>query len=302
MTDNPEFVDLFQQLDGMVNAFDAEGAGPLRKGEHAFSWAVVETLALPLAEAVPDLRVGIWLLRAELAREGLPGLLRGMSRLATWMELPADELHPMPEPGEPPRELHALLLRWLTAPAFLSVVREAPVWPQATMSLGGLLESTEPAEVLAGLAACPTDQVLAALTETVAAVRRADQVLLLEAGDADVSLTLLGEILSRAQHRLSVSLTPEALPTDPTETPPGPLPSAAPALPRRQGTVNSREEVQAALVEIIQYFREHEPGHPAPIFLQRIQRMLGASFEDLLQELFPDASQLVAKLERPASN
>jgi len=53
------------------------------------------------------------------------------------------------------------------------------------------------------------------------------------------------------------------------------------------------------LSRMVAYFQAHEPSHPAPIFLNRVQRMLGANFETLMDELYPEADQLIAKLERP---
>jgi type VI secretion system protein ImpA len=291
----PEFVDLFQQLDGMVNAFDAEGAGPLRKGEQPFSWAAVETLALPLAEVTPDLRVGIWLLRAEMAREGLPGLARGMARLAAWMQLPADQLHPLAEVDEPSRELHALLLAWLSTPAFLGAVRDASIWREAPFTITGVFESQDLGE---GLAACPLGEIVAALTEAAASAQLVDKVLLLEASAADVSLSALRDILSGALGRISAFASPQAEQAGSAECDA----VAVPAMPRSRGIVNCRDDARDTLEQLIQYFLQQEPGHPAPIFLRRVERMLGASFENLMQELFPDASQLVAKLERPLPN
>jgi type VI secretion system protein ImpA len=63
-----------------------------------------------------------------------------------------------------------------------------------------------------------------------------------------------------------------------------------------------REEVQQSLTALIAYFREHEPGHPAPLLLQRVQRMVGASFETILAELYADAEQLVARVEKPLTH
>lgn len=68
------------------------------------------------------------------------------------------------------------------------------------------------------------------------------------------------------------------------------------------GVLRSRQEVGAALDRIVEYFRVHEPSHPAPIFLSRIQRMLGAGFEEVMAELYPEAASLVAQLSRPQSS
>ena len=65
------------------------------------------------------------------------------------------------------------------------------------------------------------------------------------------------------------------------------------------GNLSDRSDVSQMLAHIITYFRTYEPSHPAPIFLNRVQRMLGANFEELMGELYPDAQQLIAKIERP---
>lgn len=307
MNESPEYIDLFQQIDGMVNAFDAEGAGPLRKGQQPFNWAMVAQLARPLAEAIPDLRVGIWLLRAELATDGLPGLSRSLDRLASWMERPADELHPLPEDDEAPRALHALLLRWLTKPAFTSTLREASAWPGATITVGALAEVSNHKQIVQALGVHPVEDIVATLASAVESVARIDQVLLLEASDTDLNLGLLGEILARARKSVldSFAQTP-AVPDYPSATPATPDPGASgdvgagiKAHERLRYSIASREDLESALDCINHYFLQHEPGHPAPLFIARIKRMLGASFEDLLQELYPDAAQLLARLERP---
>ena len=68
------------------------------------------------------------------------------------------------------------------------------------------------------------------------------------------------------------------------------------------GVLRSRQEVGAALDRIVEYFRVQEPSHPAPIFLSRIQRMLGVGFEEVMAELYPEAASLVAQLSRPQSS
>jgi EvpB/VC_A0108, tail sheath gpW/gp25-like domain/ImpA, N-terminal, type VI secretion system len=101
----------FQSIDAMVSAFDAEGDGPLRKGESAFNWSLVEERCLPLAELSKDLRVGIWLIRAALASLQIKKFETCLTQLANWAALPAEELHPTPLDGED--EIHALILGWL---------------------------------------------------------------------------------------------------------------------------------------------------------------------------------------------
>lgn len=300
MDTSPEFADVFQELDGMINAFDAEGAGPLRKGEQAFSWAVVEKLALPLAQEAPDLRVGLWLLRAGLANQGVSGLASGLARLAAWLQLPAETVHPLPEAGEHPRDLHGLLLAWITTPAFLRAVQDARLGAELPLTLRRLIEGKElPGAPTAGA----LQAVRGALVDSIANLQILDQVLVGEVATRDVSLASVLDFLSQALGRLDAWAAPSGVEagTRPSQASP-PHVAQRPLDPPAGGPVEQRQQARVTLEELIRYFQVHEPGHPAPIFLQRVQRMLGASFEGLLQELYLDADQLLSKLERPAPN
>ncbi len=287
-----EFADAFQRLDGMINTFDAEGAGPLRKGEQPFSWPLVAELAHPLADLGPDLRVGIWLLRAGLACDGVPGLAGGLARLAAWVELPPNQLHPLAEADEHPRALHRPLLRWLGSPSFLNAVRDTPALPASAHSLGALPQASD--------LDTAHDPLAQALALAAASVDRINAVLANDPETADVTLTGLADLLADALRRFHPSTPP--LGTGTAQPHPFIATDRKTAIPGHATAIHSREDARAALARVAGYFEHHEPGHPAPILLRRIQLMLGASFEDLLHELFPDADSLLARLRRPAPN
>lgn len=53
--------------------------------------------------------------------------------------------------------------------------------------------------------------------------------------------------------------------------------------------IGSREEALQALSRVQEYFRDHEPSHPAPLMLERVQRMIAMDFLQILQDLAPDS-------------
>jgi predicted component of type VI protein secretion system len=98
-----EFTAEFQELDALINAYDAEGIGPLRKGERPFQWDAVASAAEALLARAPDLRVAVWLLRAGLEQNGVSGMVTGLARIATLLALPEAEQHPRAQEGEAAR-------------------------------------------------------------------------------------------------------------------------------------------------------------------------------------------------------
>ena len=133
-----EYTTEFQDLDTLVNAYDAEGVGPLRKGERPFQWESVASASEALLARSADLRVAIWLLRACLEQRGVSGLLDGLSRICELLTLPEIELFPQPLEGEPVREAHAVSLAWLGSAALLHQLRNAPLSPNVPITIADI--------------------------------------------------------------------------------------------------------------------------------------------------------------------
>ena len=281
----------FQEIDAAINTFDAEGWGPLRKGERPFQWDSVARAAEGLLAQSPDLRVALWLLRALLEQQGVVGFVQGLMRIGELLALPPASLFPRATDGEPARAAHAVSLAWLGGAAVLHQLRNARLAADSPLACADLhqdvavTQTLEPTARLALAAAMQRGlQALDAITEA------------LQQDGAELSFSLVPlhdeiEFLDRALGRKEAS--PDAPDAGPVR--PG---TAAQDFSRAPGLRN-RTEVQQTLVGLIAYFREQEPGHPAPLLLQRVQRMLGASFEELMSELYADATQMIARIEKP---
>lgn len=53
--------------------------------------------------------------------------------------------------------------------------------------------------------------------------------------------------------------------------------------------IHSRADAEMMLEKVRLYFQQHEPSHPAPIMLERVQRLIQLDFLDIIRDLAPDA-------------
>jgi len=50
----------------------------------------------------------------------------------------------------------------------------------------------------------------------------------------------------------------------------------------------TREDAQLMLEKVKQYFVQYEPSHPAPLMIERVQRVIEMNFMDIIRDLAPD--------------
>ena len=68
-------------------------------------------------------------------------------------------------------------------------------------------------------------------------------------------------------------------------------------------SVNSRDDVQLLLEKIHVYFEKHEPSHPAPLFIRRIQKLMNLNFYEIMQDISPESLDRLENLVgQPLSN
>ena len=67
-------------------------------------------------------------------------------------------------------------------------------------------------------------------------------------------------------------------------------PTVAPSLNVDWRNVNltSRSEAQLMLEKVKQYFLRHEPSHPAPLMIDRMQKVIELNFMEMIRDLAPD--------------
>jgi type VI secretion system protein ImpA len=286
-----ESTEEFQELDRLISEHDADAEAPIRQGAEPFQWEKVYLAAERLADRVADLRVGVWLFRAAMSTRSLSGVADVLKRIETWSELPCEALSPIGDTDLPAHELHVLILEWLESPSCIYSLGQAALSPDHQIASSEFFKNPGAFDVGES-----------ARHQILQDIHRAYQ-----------SAVAIEEAFARRQltPTLSLSATKRYFQQGIQVLAPsgGGVEETQPAASLHgqtslagSGKLSSREEARAMLSELIDYFSTYEPGHPAPLFLVRVQRMLGASFEDLMRELYQDAPQLVAMLEKPASH
>jgi type VI secretion system protein ImpA len=68
-----------------------------------------------------------------------------------------------------------------------------------------------------------------------------------------------------------------------------PTPSSQQTTHWQHVSLQSRADAELMLEKVRLYFLQHEPSHPAPIMLERVQRLIQLDFLDIIRDLAPDA-------------
>jgi type VI secretion system protein ImpA len=278
-------------------------------------WKQVRRAATALLERSRDLRLAVYLLRADLALRGMAGLAEGLELIEGLLGQRWDSVHPQLDPEDdldPTQRINSLAV--LADP--VSLLRELK---DATLvvlpGLGRLTIRT--IDIANGETAPPPGQEKIALGSIEAAIADLDK------NELDRGIDVLGRSLQAAVN-IELMLvrrvgSTRALNLDPLTRP---LRKAHDFLSRRQqasaagapagtsadagapgaGSVDvpvarrsggndaiaSRDDVVRLLDNVIQYYGRHEPSSPIPILLERAKRLVPMNFFELMENLAPD--------------
>lgn len=267
-------------------------------------WKRVKQLALPLASQSRDLRLAVYLARAELNLQGVEGLAAGLDLIERLLADHWEHLHPQldPEDGNDP-QLRVNILAGLREPAgLLQELREAalvnvPALGRVSLrdielangELASAADQEKPslAMIEAVFKAAGHERLSSVLTVLEQASHRSQHIesLLTERvgfGSA-IDLSALTALLNRAADNVRQRLP------QPTAIAPDDLPlegQATVAISRAD--IGSREDVRQTLDRLCAWFAVHEPTSPVPFLLQRARKLLDLNFMELLQDLAPD--------------
>ncbi|MGF6189298.1 type VI secretion system protein TssA [Serratia sp. 2723] len=89
-------------------------------------------------------------------------------------------------------------------------------------------------------------------------------------------------------------------PVDVSVTAITPAPANAPAFSWHHAQIQSRDDAKLMLDKVKHYFSQHEPSHPAPLMIERVQRLITLDFMQIVRDLAPDGvSQVETILGMP---
>ncbi len=274
-------------------------------------WSKVERLATELLTRTKDLRVMLTLTHAWTQLKGLTGYAQGLQLINQALVLYWETLYPsLDEYGERDPFYRINALGALSDKSVLTLaLRQAPLLRSAADEISlrdacALLDGSR-----SEVAGYPGGRVR--LTDELA---RGDQPGIEAIVQISERLQTIQETLIKqwggnavpemAQTQKMVNIVAQAcMATDisalipssqPDESPEEPGVTATRTAPAREVTdwrsaqISSRLEAQLMLEKVKQYFTRHEPSHPAPLMIERVQRLIDLDFMDIIRDLAPD--------------
>ena len=310
------------EYDPAFQALEQAAAGkPERQyGEKTYpaeppDWRTVRDHAVQLAKRTRDLRVALWLTRAEANLHGLAGAVHGLQLVQGLLERHWEHVHPRldaDDDNDPTMRLNAVLPLYAAEalPADLRAAALAPV--RGALRLRDLElglgrgtpfgDETVPSEagVLQALAelqrAHPqTARTLEAAASTAAAIDAAMQagvgarapeaapLLRLLAAGTSALARLRGEAGTSDADADADAGAASATADDARQR----HESTGTASGAASGAIRNRVDASRELERVCQWLERNEPSNPAPLLIRRAQRLMNMSFVDIVREMAP---------------
>ncbi len=284
-------------------------------------WKEVQDLAVQLLSRTKDLRVLVYLTRAQLHTEGLVGFSDGLRVLGETLEQYWDTVHPQLDPddnNDPTLRVNTIMT--LCDPeTVLRSVREAPLVTSRTFGRFGYRdvavahgdmsppsgadgELPDIATISAAFKEGDLEELKATAGAVAEALERADGIesFVTEKVGAQNAPNLdeLRTTLKAIQKILSEQLAERGVGngaaaeigdagngSEAAES--GESAGAAPGV-AVSGRINSRDDVIRVLDRVCEYYARNEPSSPVPMLLRRAQRLVSKDFMEILRDLVPD--------------
>ena len=316
----PQYIELETLARGVSGEEDADGK-VVREAQPP-NWREVERVALELCAKSKDLRVAIYLARAELALAGLPGFRDALKLIHGYVSEFWPSVHPQLDPADEndpsirvnafaPLRDNATVLRALRLAPLTQSRQFGRLCYRDFAIATGLMpmptaKGTDPKPPDASrVEAAFADTAVEALQETQQAVAASlegvaatDAALSKALGAADgpdfeplqkqlgqIKGLLDREVAKRGGGEAEAS---EAVGEAAAATVPG---AAGGRSAAASGMVRSRDDVLLLLDRICLYYSNHEPSSPVPLILNRTKRLVTMSFLDILKDLTPGGVQ-----------
>ncbi|ADP10160.1 Type VI secretion system-associated, ImpA protein [Erwinia sp. Ejp617] len=268
-------------------------------------WNKVERLALDLLGRSKDLRVMLALTRAWTQLKGLSGYADGLQLIQQALLLYWQPLWPsLEEEGveDPFYRLNALAALGDKS-ALTGALRQAPLLRYASDEISlrdacALLDGskTECSGYPGGRARLqdelarggqPGIEAVIKISERLLTIRETltEQLGATALPEMEQLLKTINTVAAACQATDLNTLIPQTETAASSATPP---PATQLHADWRSVQLGSRSDAQLMLEKVKQYFSQHEPSHPAPLMIERVQRMIELDFMDIIRDLAPD--------------
>ena len=274
-----------------------------------------------LGETGKDLRVVQHLALAWLMEQGITGLGDGFRLIEALLEQYGAELHPKPDEDDPSdvsaREM--VISEMLQGTAFLQALRECVLFGSAGGRLtgrdvevidgkldddksGGARSVAEITAIALATGDGSTEGANGALrtaVENIDACRQAIDAVVGRFAAGALHGDRIPKLLQRARGLLDSAMQSDAPAQESADGADGgiaPIVTQARGNGAAAGPLRSREDARKLILQVAKFLEETEPSHPAPFFLRRAERLLGAKdFFAIMRDMSPDA---IAEMER----
>ncbi len=288
-------------------------------------WRDIEQACSALLQRSKDLRITHFLVQANLALHGLPGLAASLELIRELLDEYWLYLHPQldaADDNDPTVRVNAL--SGLTCDTNIGLLRDAvlvrsrafgPITLRAALHAAGVQHFASEqlsAEELAAALRDADDEQLQQCLQALQLAREAVDAIETRVNDqvgsaSGVDLSALRQPLRQVQQVLgdygpagtAPALEAAGTPADGTvdDQPAASQASARPTA--RPGEVSSREDVQQSLDRLLQYYARHEPSSPLPVLLHRAKKLVNADFATIVRDLIPDGWSQFENLRGP---
>ncbi|MCF5721747.1 type VI secretion system protein TssA [Pseudomonas syringae] len=259
------------------------------------NWTRVLLLSQALLVRSRDLRLAMWLARAQLTLHGIAGLAVGLQLIHELLANCWEGLHPQLDPDDDDDPLlrinilaalcepGGMLRDLLDTPLIIARSLGPLTLQQIDRAVNELNPDLSPAMLEGALAEADALELGAtaeALAQAMVLSTQIEQLLTERVGlDRALDLSPLVNLLRRA-----CDVTRQRLPDTSSAT----IADEHSRAPPHRGEINSRAEARQAIDRLCTYFRTHEPASPVPFLLQRASQLIDKNFMELLQDLAPD--------------
>ena len=273
-------------------------------------WNKVERLATGLLERTKDLRVMLALTHAWTHMKGLPGYANGLKLIQQALLLYWEPLYPLLEEyGErdPFYRINALAALGDKS-ELTAALRQAPLLRTAADQISlrdacSLLDGskTEVADYPGGRPRLndelargeqPGIEAIQQISERLQTIRETLTEQLGESGVPEMEQLqkMVNLVAGACQATDLTALIPGNADDAAQAVADGPASAAAARAPAdwRNSEITSRAEAQLMLEKVKQYFSRYEPSHPAPLMIDRVQRVIELDFMEIIRDLAPD--------------
>lgn len=318
---DPQFSELERSAQG--TAEQQYGATVIEAKEP--EWSEVRKLAVELCERTHDLRVGLYVTRANLHTSGLRGFREGLALLRGYVEKFWDTVHPQLDPDDDndPTIRVNTLVGLCDINEVLTPLRKTPIVSSRTagrfsrndygIASGELpfsgRDDDKPKMSLidAAFQDCSLDDLRAdtqAVTDALSDVRDLEAAVTSRVGagnmrsletltkELDVIRRILAERLARREPVGAAAAVSEpdadAAPNSNSGRNGDTAGETQTVIVKRTGEITSREEAIKAIGDVCKYFERYEPSSPLPLLLHRAMRLSTKSFLEIMRDISPD--------------